>query len=156
MSFQYPNRSTYALKNINLVIKAGESIGFVGISGSGKTTLLDVLLGLIKPSSGSIKFNEVPLEESLPEWLSNTAYIPQMVFLMDDSLKKNIALGMDDEQVDINRLHQAIEQAQLSDLVEQLPKVWITSSDREVFVFLEDSVNGSPWPEHFITDGMCW
>ena len=121
LSFQYPNRSTYALKNINLVIKAGESIGFVGISGSGKTTLLDVLLGLIKPSSGSIKFNEVPLEESLPEWLSNTAYIPQMVFLMDDSLKKNIALGIDDEQVDMNRLHQAIEQAQLSDLVEQLP-----------------------------------
>ena len=121
LSFQYPNRSTYALKNINLVIKAGESIGFVGISGSGKTTLLDVLLGLIKPSSGSIKFNEVPLEESLPEWLSNTAYIPQMVFLMDDSLKKNIALGIDDEEVDINRLHQAIEQAQLSDLVEQLP-----------------------------------
>ena len=122
LSFQYPNRSTYALKNINLVIKAGESIGFVGISGSGKTTLLDVLLGLIKPSSGSIKFNEVPLEESLPEWLSNTAYVPQMVFLMDDSLKKNIALGIDDEQVDINRLHQAIEQAQLSDLVEQLPQ----------------------------------
>jgi ABC-type multidrug transport system fused ATPase/permease subunit len=122
LSFQYPNRSTYALKNINLVIKAGESIGFVGISGSGKTTLLDVLLGLIKPSSGSIKFNEVPLEESLSEWLSNTAYIPQMVFLMDDSLKKNIALGIDDEQVDINRLHQAIEQSQLSDLVEQLPQ----------------------------------
>ena len=122
LSFQYPNRSTYALKNINLVIKAGESIGFVGISGSGKTTLLDVLLGLIKPSSGNIKFNEGPLEESLPEWLSNTAYIPQMVFLMDDSLKKNIALGLDDEQVDINRLHQAIEQAQLSDLVEQLPQ----------------------------------
>ena len=122
LNFQYPNRSTNALKDINLVIKAGESIGFVGISGSGKTTLLDVLLGLIEPCSGSIKFNEVPLEESLPEWLSNTAYIPQMVFLMDDSLKKNIALGIDDEQVDMNRLHQAIEQAQLSDLVKQLPK----------------------------------
>ena len=122
LNFRYPNRSTNALEDINLVIKAGESIGFVGISGSGKTTLLDVLLGLIEPSSGSIKFNEVPLKESLPEWLSNTAYIPQLVFLMDDSLKKNIALGMDDEQVDMNRLHQAIEQAQLSDLVKQLPQ----------------------------------
>ncbi len=122
LNFRYPNRSTYALKDINLFIKAGESIGFVGISGSGKTTLLDVLLGLIKPSSGSIKFNDVPLEDSLSEWLSNTAYIPQVVFLMDDSLKKNIALGIDDEQVDMKRLHQAIEQAQLSDLVEQLPQ----------------------------------
>ena len=115
-----------------------------------------MLLGLIKPSSGSIKFNEVPLEESLPEWLSNTAYIPQMVFLMDDSLKKNIALGIDDEQVDMNRLHQAIEQAQLSDLVEQLPQGLDNIVGREVFVFLEDSVNGSPWPERFIIDGMCW
>jgi len=83
---------------------------------------LDVLLGLLEPSSGSIKFNEVPLEESLPEWLSNTAYIPQRVFLMDDSLKKNIILGMDDEQIDMNRLHHAIEQAQLSDLLDQLPQ----------------------------------
>ena len=122
LSFRYPNVSNNALDNINLKISAGESIGFIGKSGSGKTTLLDVLLGLLEPSSGSIKFNEVPLEESLSEWLSNTAYIPQRVFLMDDSLKKNVALGMDDEQIDMNRLHQAIEQAQLNDLVKQLPK----------------------------------
>ena len=122
LNFRYPNRSTNTLNDVNFEIKVGESIGFVGISGSGKTTLLDVLLGLIEPCSGSIKFNEIPLKESLSEWRSNTAYIPQRVFLMDDSLKKNIALGMDDEQVDMNCLHQAIEQAQLTDLVKQLPK----------------------------------
>jgi len=121
LSFIYPNSKVEALKNINLKLKSGESVGLIGASGSGKTTLVDVLLGLLEPQTGSIVFNERPLRESLSDWRSQAAYLPQQVFLIDNTLKRNVALGVDDAQIDDSRLHKALHQARLSELLEQLP-----------------------------------
>jgi len=121
ISFYYENPSLKSLKNISLKISSGESIGFIGKSGAGKTTLIDVLLGLLKPQSGSITYNEVSLENSLDTWLSNVAYLPQQTFLIDDTLQRNIALGVNDKDIDNERLKSSILQSNLYDFVSQLP-----------------------------------
>ena len=110
-----------ALQDITLQIRSGESVGLVGPSGAGKTTLVDVLLGLLEPQAGSITFNGLSLQEGLLEWHSQAAYLPQQVFLIDNTLKRNVALGMQDDMIDETRIHQAINQAMLSELLEQLP-----------------------------------
>lgn len=122
VSYAYPNASHRALSDISLVIHAGESIGLMGPSGSGKTTLVDVLLGLLEPQEGQIKYNGNQLKEALFGWRSKVAYIPQQVFLIDNSLRNNVAIGIEDEQIDNERLFEALKQARLIKLVEQLPK----------------------------------
>ena len=120
VSFRYPDVNLDALKNISLEINSGESIGIIGGSGAGKTTLVDLILGLIKPYDGSINFNGMPLESQLKKWLSKVAYLPQEVFLIDDTLKANVALGFN--KIDENRLKSALMQARLLDFVKQLPE----------------------------------
>ena len=120
--FSYPMSAHDALHNISLRIQAGESIGFIGASGSGKTTLLDTLLGLFTHQKGVIEYNGRSLGADLNEWRSQVAYIPQQAFLIDDSLKRNVALGIDDKEVDEYKLYEALRQARLLDLVETLPK----------------------------------
>ena len=122
MSFSYPNTSSFALKNICMEIKYGESIGIMGPSGSGKTTLMDLLLGLLEPQEGNLCFNGRPLDETLTQWRSQVAYLPQQVFLIDDTLCRNIALGEKDERVDHDRVREALRQARLLELVDQLPQ----------------------------------
>ena len=119
--YQYPNTKQPALQSLSLKIKVGESIGLVGPSGSGKTTLVDVLLGLLEPQSGIMEFNGQPLQEHLAEWRSQVAYLPQQVFLIDNSLRCNVALGEEESQIDETRLREALRQARLTELVEQLP-----------------------------------
>ena len=120
--YKYSNTKQPALQNLDLEIKAGESIGLVGPSGSGKTTLVDVLLGLLEPESGTMEFNGQPLQEHLGEWRSQVAYLPQQVFLIDNSLRGNVALGEEESEIDETRLREALRQARLSELVEQLPQ----------------------------------
>jgi len=122
VGFQYPGTEAPALSNIDLEIHAGESIGLIGASGSGKTTLVDVLLGLLEPQYGAIKYNGQPLQRGLSQWRSQVAYLPQQVFLTDDTLRANVALGERAEDVDVQRLELALSNARLSDLVRQLPK----------------------------------
>ena len=93
----------------------------MGSSGSGKTTLVDVLLGLLDPQEGEISYNGKPMGDSLSKWRSQVAYLPQQVFLIDNTFRNNIALGMEDEEINDIQLHEAIRQARLKDLVEQLP-----------------------------------
>ena len=120
--YQYPNTKQPALQSLSLEIKAGESIGLVGPSGSGKTTLVDVLLGLLEPQSGTMEFNGQPLQEHLGEWRSQVAYLPQQVFLIDNSLRCNVALGEEESEIDETRLREALRRARLTELVEQLPQ----------------------------------
>jgi ABC-type multidrug transport system fused ATPase/permease subunit len=120
--YRYPNTRQDALRDLDLEIRAGESIGLIGPSGSGKTTLVDVLLGLLEPQSGCILFNGKPLLESLGEWRSQVAYLPQQVFLIDNSLRCNVALGEAESEIEESRLQEALRQARLSELVEQLPR----------------------------------
>lgn len=121
ITFQYPSTSKNVLNEISLTIHKGQSIGLIGKSGSGKTTLVDVLLGLFIPQSGDIKVDGVSVYSNLHIWQSMLGYVPQSIFLIDDTLERNIAFGVPDHLIDHNRLRRAIETAQLSEVVEQLP-----------------------------------
>jgi ABC-type bacteriocin/lantibiotic exporter with double-glycine peptidase domain len=120
IEFTYPQASQVTINNVSLCIKSGESIGLIGASGSGKSTLIDVLLGLLEPNKGEILYNGQPLSDHLLEWRSQVAYLPQKIFLIDNTLKNNIALGVPDDSIDVGRLNLAIKQAQIDDLVKQL------------------------------------
>ncbi len=122
IQYSYPNTNLPALKKLTLEINAGESIGLIGASGGGKTTLIDVLLGLLKPQFGKMEFNGKPLSENIEKFRSQVAYLPQQVFLIDDSLECNVALGETKSEIDQNRLQEALRQAQLIDLIDQLPQ----------------------------------
>jgi ATP-binding cassette, subfamily B, bacterial PglK len=119
--FQYPNTACNALDEISLTIKKGQSIGIIGKSGSGKTTLVDVILGLFKPQSGEIKVDGISVYKDLRAWQNILGYVPQSIFLIDDTLERNIAFGVPDHLIDKNRLKNAIKMAQLNEVVEQLP-----------------------------------
>lgn len=121
INYCYPNVSEPALKGISLVIKKGQSIGLIGKSGAGKTTLVDVILGLLTPESGDIKVDGISIEGTQRYWQNLIGYIPQSIFLIDDTIERNIAFGVLDNQIDRRRLDKAIQAAQLTDLVNQLP-----------------------------------
>ncbi len=109
------------LENVSLSINKGDSIGIIGVTGSGKTTLINIILGLIIPNKGSVFLNDKKVNNSVESLKGLCAYIPQNTFLIDDSIKKNIALGMREEEIDDKKLINAIEQAHLTDLVKSLP-----------------------------------
>lgn len=122
VDFIYPNSNYSSLSGINLEINSGESIGFIGASGSGKTTLIDILLGLLTPKKGSVTLNNRLLQEQVQAWHENVAYLPQEVFLVDNTLACNIALGVASSDIDYSKLKLAISKANLTDLVELLPE----------------------------------
>ncbi len=119
--FQYPNATRKALDEISLTIHKGQSIGIIGKSGSGKTTLVDVILGLFDPQAGDIKVDGVSVYNNLRAWQNILGYVPQTIFLTDDTLERNIAFGVPDHLIDRIRLEKAIEMSQLKDVVVQLP-----------------------------------
>lgn len=121
LTFQYPNTTRNVLEEISLSIRKGESIGLIGKSGAGKTTLVDVILGLFIPQFGDIKVDGVSVYSNLRAWQNMLGYVPQSIFLIDDTLERNIAFGVPDHLIDQNRLKKAIEMAQLSEVVKQLP-----------------------------------
>jgi ABC-type bacteriocin/lantibiotic exporter with double-glycine peptidase domain len=123
INYRYTKSSPLVLKDVSIKIKLGDSIGIIGTSGSGKTTLLDVILGLLEPQDGEIIFNGKKVSSDiLIGWRSQCAYLPQEVFLIDNSIRRNVALGIKD--VDINEKHvlEALRSAQLLEFLEQLPE----------------------------------
>lgn len=120
VSFHYAGAKSNALHDINLTVHRGQSIGLIGSSGAGKSTLVSVMLGLITPSAGQVLIDEKPITD-LRSWLNNFAYIPQSIFLLDETLKRNIAMGTPDDEIDDAKLKNAIEMAQLSHVVSELP-----------------------------------
>lgn len=121
ITYRYSGNSETALENISLNINKGQSIAFLGKSGAGKTTLVDVILGLLKPELGDIRVDGVSIYQNLRYWQNLIGYIPQSIFLIDDTVEKNIAFGVSDNLIDEKRLSRAIKAAQLEELVEQLP-----------------------------------
>ena len=122
VGFHYSGSKMAALDGISMEIRAGESIGLIGASGSGKTTLVDVLLGLLEPRRGEIRYNDQSLHGNLSQWRRQVAYLPQQVFLIDDTLRANVALGERPEDIDQRRLQHALSSARLDELVAHLPQ----------------------------------
>jgi ABC-type multidrug transport system fused ATPase/permease subunit len=122
INYSYPGGSGKALTDISLTVRKGESIALIGKSGAGKTTLVDVFLGLLIPQSGDIQVDGFSVYETMRSWQNLIGYIPQSIFLTDDTIERNIAFGVPDSQIDRQRLEQAIESAQLSEFIEQLPE----------------------------------
>ena len=122
LNYIYPNAETTALNDISISIAKGQSIGLIGKSGAGKTTIVDIILGLLPIENGDIKVDGVSVKDDLASWQRKVGYIPQSIFLIDDTLERNIAFGVPDDRIDRHRLEQAIEAAQLTEVIERLPQ----------------------------------
>ena len=120
ISYKYPNTEKYIFKNVSFNIRKGRSIGFVGPTGAGKTTIVDVILGLLNPTEGSITIDGIDVHKNKTSWFSKIGYVPQFIYLTDDTIKNNI-LFYDDENVDEKKLATVIEQAQLKEFIDSLP-----------------------------------
>jgi len=119
LSFKYPEKKIL-LENLNIVINRHNFIGIKGDSGSGKSTLLNIISGLIKPIKGEILVDGVSIFENLDKWRNKLGYVSQSVFLIDASIKKNIAFGADDSEININRLNTSIKNSGLKSYIENL------------------------------------
>lgn len=121
ISYKYPNTDKYIFRDLSFVIKKGKSIGFEGPTGAGKTTLIDVVLGLLNPTDGTITIDGINIHKNKKSWFSKVGYVPQFIYLTDDTIKNNI-LFYDDENVDEEKLNLVIEQAQLKEFIDSLPE----------------------------------
>ena len=121
INFTYPENNRPTLKNINFKIKKNSSIGIIGKTGCGKSTLVKLILGLLKPSSGKILFNKTDVHKNLRSWYDNISYIPQNIFLADDTIKNNIAFGVENSKIDIGRIKYAIKLAGLDSFINNIP-----------------------------------
>jgi ABC-type multidrug transport system fused ATPase/permease subunit len=120
--FTYPNALTPALNHLSLAIQRGETVGFVGPSGSGKSTLVDAVLGLLTPSAGTILVGNSDIQNNLRGWQNQIGYVPQSIYLTDDSLRRNVAFGLADDKIDNIAVARAIRSAQLEEFVCTLPE----------------------------------
>lgn len=126
VSFSYDKSRKKTLNKISIKVSKFESIGIVGKSGAGKTTLVDLMLGLLTPSQGAVLINDQPLSGAQNDWWRMVAYIPQSPFLLDDSIRRNIALGVDERHIDESKICDAIRVAQLEEYIDDLPNGWET------------------------------
>jgi ATP-binding cassette subfamily C protein len=119
--FCYPTREEPALRGVSITVRAGESFGIVGPTGSGKSTLLDVILGMLEPSEGVVCVDGIPMSVVRAGWQRSIGYVPQDVYLVDDTLRANVALGWYGEEIDDSRVDTAISLAGLDEVVADLP-----------------------------------
>ncbi|BCX12524.1 MAG: ABC transporter ATP-binding protein [Thermosynechococcus sp.] len=120
--YTYPNAAQPAIRGVSLKIKRGEMVGFVGASGAGKTTIVDLILGLLTPYQGDIRVDGSSIYGNLGQWQRQIGYIPQTIYLSDDTLRRNIAFGLADEAIDEEALWAAVKAAQLAAFVDSLPQ----------------------------------
>ena len=128
VNFEYDNSERKVIDNFNLSIPAGETVAFIGSTGSGKTTVVDLIVGLLAPTSGTIYVDQVPLKDTnIKSWRNNLAYVPQEVFLFDDTVLRNIVFGSPEKEVDYQRLTEITKIVDIYDFItEELPKQFET------------------------------
>ncbi len=122
VSYVYPDTRNKVLDEISLTIPKGMAIGIIGESGAGKSTLVDIILGLVQPVSGRLSVGGMDIQLSLREWQDRIGYVPQAIYLTDDSIRRNVALGLDEKHIDAAALDRAIKAARLEDFVASLPE----------------------------------
>ncbi len=127
LSYKYFGAKDYSLKDVSLAIPRNSSVAFVGESGAGKTTLADIILGLLKPTEGTVFVDGKNIFSDVREWQKKIGYIPQTINLLDDSIRRNIAFGVPDSEIDDIKVWKALEAAQLKSFAEQLPEGLNTS-----------------------------
>lgn len=120
--YSYPNSEVKIFDGANIKVPIGKSVGIVGTSGAGKTTIVDIMLGLLQIQEGSILADGVDIRTNYKGYLKNVGYIPQNIFMIDSSIRKNVAFGYADDEIDDAKVWKALEQAQLDEFVRSLPE----------------------------------
>ena len=120
--YKYPNTEVLIFDHADMEIPIGKSVGIVGTSGAGKTTVVDILLGLLRLQSGEILADGVEVRDHYQSWLKNIGYIPQTIFMIDSTIRKNVAFGYADEDIDDEKVWRALKEAQLDEFVRGLPE----------------------------------
>ena len=122
ITYAYPNSDKLIFDHADLTIPVGASVGIVGTSGAGKSTVVDILLGLLEVKTGTIYADGKDVKEHYRKWLKNIGYIPQMIFMLDDTIRKNVAFGVPEDKIDENRLWAVLKEAQLDEFIKTLPE----------------------------------
>ena len=127
LSFRYTPQTPFVLKNLDLKIKKGSTIGFIGVTGSGKSTLLDIIMGLLSPAEGTLEIDAEPItSDNNRAWQAHIAHVPQAIFLADSTIEENIAFGVPKNKIDHERVKEAAKKAQIADIIETWPKKYKT------------------------------
>lgn len=121
ITYAYPNTDTNVLEDANCVIPKGKTVAFIGSSGAGKTTMADIILGLLAPQRGKILVDGIDVFKNLTMWHHQIGYIPQVIYLSDDTIRNNIAFGIHEDQIDEEAVRTALKKAQLAEFVDTLP-----------------------------------
>ena len=122
ITFAYPGTDKNIFTDAHMEVKRGQSVGIMGPSGVGKSTIVDILLGLLHTKEGSITWDGRNIFDNYEAWLAQIGYIPQSIYLVDESIRDNIAFGIDEDKIDDKRIWEVLEEAQLKDFVEELPE----------------------------------
>ncbi len=122
ITYAYPNTEKNIFTDAHMEVKKGQSVGIMGPSGAGKSTVVDILLGLLRVQAGTITCDGANIFDNYADWLSKIGYIPQSIYLIDESIRDNIAFGIDGDKIDDRRIWEVLEEAQLKEFVEKLPE----------------------------------
>ena len=122
ISFHYPDSDKNIFEDAHMIVPKGKSVGIIGTSGAGKSTIVDILLGLLHVQTGTITCDGVDIFKNYESWLAQIGYIPQSIYLIDESIRDNIAFGIDADKIDEKRIWEVLEEAQLKEFVEELPE----------------------------------
>lgn len=122
ITYAYPNSDKLIFDHADLTIPIGASVGIVGTSGAGKSTVVDILLGLLETRTGNIYADGMNVKEHYRKWLKNIGYIPQMIFMLDDTIRKNVAFGVPEDKIDEEKLWEVLREAQLDEFIRTLPE----------------------------------
>lgn len=122
VSYSYPKTERRILEDVSIVIPAGKSVGIIGESGAGKTTVVDILLGLLELKEGQVLIDGIDIQKDYKGWLSQIAYVPQTIYLLDDTISNNIAFGYREEEISKEQIWNVLEDSKLADFVRELPE----------------------------------
>ncbi len=122
LTYRYPHTEKDVLKDVSLKIPLGYAVGLMGPTGAGKSTLADVILGILTPTSGTVCYGNMNVHEHPIKWSRKLAYIQQSIYLADETIRNNVAFGIDDDKIDEEKVWKALEEAQIKDFVKSLPE----------------------------------